>query len=145
MRAPVHLAAGDDIDAGKLLVEHRGLACPVLRVRHGGHRKLPDGDKPVERLVPIRHAVGANHGRGEFRVFHSVHALPCGVRGAFRPTCKPYAGDLCWSKLRTKAPWLHLIVGVMTAAEPPVQPDFELPHDHIPLLEGPSWRAPLPG
>ena len=56
--SPVHLAAGNDIDAGDLLVEHRRLAGPVLGVRHRSHRKLSDREQPVQRFVPVRHAVG---------------------------------------------------------------------------------------
>jgi hypothetical protein len=56
--AAMHLAAGDDVDAGELLVEHCGLRGAILRVRHRRHRQLTDSDQAVERLVPVRHAVG---------------------------------------------------------------------------------------
>jgi hypothetical protein len=72
--APVHLAAGDDVDAGALLVEDRRLDAAVLGV---GHVRPGEGaalDLLVERLVPARHAVRAHH-RGRVAVV-SRHARP---------------------------------------------------------------------
>ena len=63
VRAAVHLAAGHDVDAGQLLVEHGGLGAAVLRVGHGREPELAHGNQAVERLVPVRHAMRADHGR----------------------------------------------------------------------------------
>ena len=74
VRPPMHLAARDDVNSGDLLVEDRGLGCAILRVGHGRHRELSDGDEAVERFVPVRNAMGANHGRGVLRI--PDHVLP---------------------------------------------------------------------
>jgi hypothetical protein len=66
--APMHLAAGHHVDVGQLLVEDGGLAGAVLCIRQRGHRKLSERHQAVERLVPVRHAVRADHGGGVLRI-----------------------------------------------------------------------------
>ena len=68
VRASVHLAAGDHVDAGDLLIENGRLAGAKLRVRHRRHGELTDRKQPIQRLEPVRHAVRADHRRGVFRV-----------------------------------------------------------------------------
>jgi len=79
---PMHLAAGDDVDTGDLLVEDRSLAGAELSVRHGRHRQLADRDQPIECFIPVRHAVCADDGRRVFGVSrHSGFSLTaCGFQ-----------------------------------------------------------------
>ena len=71
----MHLAAGDHVDPGDLLVEDRGLACAVLGVGHGRHRQLPDGHEAVERLVPVRHAMRADYGGRVFWIIGQLQLM----------------------------------------------------------------------
>jgi hypothetical protein len=48
VRASVHFATGDDVDAGQFLVQDRGLASAILRVHHRCHRQLTDRDEPIQ-------------------------------------------------------------------------------------------------
>ena len=40
VRAPMHLAAGHDVDRRQFLIEHRRLGGAILRIGHRRHRKL---------------------------------------------------------------------------------------------------------
>jgi hypothetical protein len=76
VRAPMHFSAGDYIDPGNLLIEDRRLARAELGVRHRSHRKLPNGNEPIQRLEPVRDAVGADDGGGIFWIErHLNHAM----------------------------------------------------------------------
>jgi hypothetical protein len=88
VRSPVHLAAGDDVDAGDLLFEDRGLHRAILRVGDIGRLKLIQGDQAVERLVPPRHAVSADHRRRVFRIERHSGGLSPAHRGAKIPPCR---------------------------------------------------------
>ena len=68
VRPAMHFAAGDDIDAGDLLLKDRGLGCPQLRVGEIARGKLAQRYQPVQRLIPSRHAVRADDGRRVFLV-----------------------------------------------------------------------------
>src|SRR5687768_9456275 len=57
---PVHLTASDHVYTGDLLLNDRGLSRAKLSVREVALTELPCRDKPVQRLVPARHAVSAN-------------------------------------------------------------------------------------
>ena len=60
----VHFAAGDDIDAGDLLLQDRGLGRAQLRVGEVALGELAQRNQPVQGLVPARHAVRADDGGG---------------------------------------------------------------------------------
>jgi len=68
MRSPVGLTPGDHIDPGYLLVDDRRLHNAVLRIRHVLGEKLADRDKPIERFIPARDAIRADHGGRVFRI-----------------------------------------------------------------------------
>ena len=70
MGSPMHLPAGDDIDRGKFLTQHRGLGGAVLGVGHRRHRQLSHRNQPIQRLVPVGHAVGAHDRCCKFGIFH---------------------------------------------------------------------------
>ena len=63
-RPSVHLAAGDDVDAGDLLIEQRRLGGAVVRIAQVGRAQHAAFDQLLERFVPARHAVRA-HDRGD--------------------------------------------------------------------------------
>ena len=65
--APTHLAPRDDVDPRQLLVEHRGLHGPVLRVQHGAHVQLAHCDQAIEGLEPVGNAMGADDRRLVFQ------------------------------------------------------------------------------
>src|ERR1700730_13143709 len=92
VRPPVHLAASDYIDPGPLLVEHRSLPDPVLGVSHRSHGELADSEQPVERFVPVRHTVRADHRCCVFGI--SDHGC------SFALTRSPISGkgtaEACW-------------------------------------------------
>ncbi len=69
--------------SGQFLVEDGGLTGAVLRVRQRRHRKLSERHQAVERLVPVRHAVGADHGGGVLRTrLHDLPSLGAPITGA---------------------------------------------------------------
>lgn len=76
MRATMHLAAGDDIDACDLLIEDRGLRCAILGVDKVPRRHLPERREAIQRLVPAWDAVRPDHGRRVFDVAHALSPLP---------------------------------------------------------------------
>src|ERR1700722_3053101 len=84
VRAPVHLTAGDDVDPRPFLVVDRSLAGAILRIGHRCHRQLAYRHQPVERFVPIRHAVGADHGGGIFRIKLQKTPAPLAVTAIAR-------------------------------------------------------------
>ena len=52
VRPPVHLTAGDDVDAGDFLLQDRRLGRPHLGVGEIPRRHLARGHQPIECLVP---------------------------------------------------------------------------------------------
>ena len=76
MGPPMHLAAGDHVDARHLLFQDGGLHRPELRIGDIAGRELTQRHQPVERFVPARNAVGADDGGGIGRIkWHSVLML----------------------------------------------------------------------
>ena len=73
---PMHLPAGDHVDARHLLFQDGGLHRPELRIRDIAGRELTQRHQPVERFIPARNAVGADDGGGIGRIkWHSALML----------------------------------------------------------------------
>src|SRR5687768_3281643 len=112
MGAAVHLAAGDNVDARQVLIENRSLPGAVLRIDQRRHRQLPPRHQAIQRLVPIRHAVGPDHGSGIFLVFR--HAMLLSGRATYQKTRNPNsnmrpdpAGCLCLPFRWVRRWWLN--------------------------------------
>ena len=84
--APVHFTPGDDIDAGDLLLKDRGLGRAQLGISEVTLCELAQSNKPVQGLVPARHAVRAHYGGGVRCVVRhrGLSSLP-----AIRVVCGP--------------------------------------------------------
>ena len=68
MGSPVRFSPGDHVDPGYLLIDDRRLHDPVLRIRHILGEQLAHRDEPIERFIPARDAIRADHGGRVFRV-----------------------------------------------------------------------------
>ena len=68
MGSAVCLPTGDYVNARRLLLDDRCLHDPVLCISHVLPEQLPHRNKAVERLIPARDAVGADHRGRIFRV-----------------------------------------------------------------------------
>jgi len=68
MGSPMRLAASGYINSRRLLLENRRLHNPVLCVRHIFREQLPHRNEPVERFIPAREAISADHGGSVLRV-----------------------------------------------------------------------------
>ena len=68
MGSAVCLPTRDYVDARRLLLDDRCLHDPVLCISHVLPEQLPHRNKAVERLIPARDAVGADHRGRIFRV-----------------------------------------------------------------------------
>ena len=70
----MHLAAGDNVDPGDFLLEDGRLHRAQLGVGEIARSQLAEGDEAIERLVPARHAVGADDGSGVRRIARQCRA-----------------------------------------------------------------------
>src|SRR5215210_5212600 len=117
VRPPMHLTACDDVNSGNFLVEDRGLGCAILRVGHGRHRELSDGDEAIKGFVPVRNAMRADHGRGVLRIPDHLHLagvtlrehpieIKCRRVTSAQPTDR-FSSPRCWgSTARNRKSWL---------------------------------------
>lgn len=74
VRPPMHLAARDDVDSRRLLLQNRGLSGAKLRVGEIGCRKIAQGNQAIQRLIPARDAMRADNRGGVLSVVR--HSYP---------------------------------------------------------------------
>ena len=89
MGPPMHLAARDHVDARGLLFQDRRLHRAKLRVRDIRRLELAQRNEAIERLVPARDAMSADHGGRVFWV--TRHRLSQALSCLMHPTvfCVP--------------------------------------------------------
>jgi len=68
MGSTVRLATRNHVYPCGLLLGDSRLHDPVLCVGHILREQLPHRDEPVERFIPARDAISADHSRSVFRV-----------------------------------------------------------------------------